>query len=140
MLVSHRGRLRNRGGDVAEIVHVHAELVDQLLLEPGIPDRRRAHVDPAPAGSEIERRTDHGDFARLLLHAHRHKANVPALMDQPDGPAATPARVLLVDDDATFLEALRPLIEQQPALTVVGAAHDGLAAIELADALLPDAV
>ena len=59
---------------------------------------------------------------------------------QPDGPAATPARVLLVDDDATFLEALRPLIEQQPALTVVGAAHDGLAAIELADALLPDAV
>jgi DNA-binding NarL/FixJ family response regulator len=61
-------------------------------------------------------------------------------MDQPDGPAATPARVLLVDDDATFLEALRPLIEQQPALTVVGAAHDGLAAIELADSLLPDAV
>ena len=61
-------------------------------------------------------------------------------MDQPDGPAATPARVLLVDDDATFLEALRPLIEQQPALTVVGFAHDGLAAIELADALLPDAV
>ena len=61
-------------------------------------------------------------------------------MDQPDGSAATPARVLLADDDESFLEALQPLIEQQPALTVVGTASDGLAAIELADALLPDAV
>lgn len=61
-------------------------------------------------------------------------------MDQPDGSAATPARVLLADDDESFLEALQPLIEQQPALTVVGTALDGLAAIELADTLLPDAV
>ena len=139
-IVTDRHRLGDRCGDVAEIVDARAELLDELLLEARVTDRRRAHVDPAPARSEIERRADHGDFAWHLLHAHRRKANVPALMDQPDGPAATPARVLLVDDDATFLEALRPLIEQQPALTVVGAAHDGLAAIELADALLPDAV
>jgi DNA-binding NarL/FixJ family response regulator len=46
----------------------------------------------------------------------------------------------LADDDVAFVESLRPLIEQQPELTVVGAAHDGLAAIELADELLPDAV
>jgi len=45
-----------------------------------------------------------------------------------------------VDDDVGFLDALRPLIEQQPSLTVVGAAHDGLAAIELVDTLGPDAV
>ena len=45
-----------------------------------------------------------------------------------------------MDDDVAFLDALRPLIEQQPSLTVVGAAHDGLAAIELADSLDPDAV
>jgi DNA-binding NarL/FixJ family response regulator len=49
-------------------------------------------------------------------------------------------RVLLADDDASFLESLRPLIEHQPELTVVGTAGDGLDAIELADALLPDAV
>lgn len=49
-------------------------------------------------------------------------------------------RVLLADDDATFLESLRPLIERQPELTVVGAAENGLHAIELADELLPDAV
>jgi DNA-binding NarL/FixJ family response regulator len=49
-------------------------------------------------------------------------------------------RVLLADDDSPFLEALSPLIERQPDLTVVGTAFDGLAAIELADELSPDAV
>jgi len=49
-------------------------------------------------------------------------------------------RVLLADDDSAFLESLRPLIEQQPELTVVGAAENGLHAIELAESLDPDAV
>ena len=61
-------------------------------------------------------------------------------MDQPDGTVAVPVRVLLVDDDPDFLESLRPLIEHQPVLTVAGIAHNGLAAIELADELDPDAV
>jgi DNA-binding NarL/FixJ family response regulator len=59
-------------------------------------------------------------------------------MEEAD--AAGTIRVLLADDDAPFLEALLPLIERQPALAVVGIAHDGLAAIELADELSPDAV
>jgi DNA-binding NarL/FixJ family response regulator len=54
--------------------------------------------------------------------------------------AAGRIRVLLADDDAPFLEALFPLIERQPELAVVGTAADGLAAIELADVLGPDAV
>lgn len=49
-------------------------------------------------------------------------------------------RVLLADDDGPFLAALSPLIERQPQLAVVGTANDGLAAIELADELGPDAV
>ena len=49
-------------------------------------------------------------------------------------------RGLLADDDQPFLEALSPLIERQPELAVVGRAFDGLAAIELADELSPDAV
>jgi two-component system chemotaxis response regulator CheB len=49
-------------------------------------------------------------------------------------------RVLLADDDEPFLSALSPLIERQPQLSVVGKARDGLAAIELADELSPDAV
>ncbi len=54
--------------------------------------------------------------------------------------AAGTIRVLLADDDGPFLEALSPLIERQPGLAVVGTALDGLAAIELADELSPDAV
>jgi DNA-binding NarL/FixJ family response regulator len=49
-------------------------------------------------------------------------------------------RVLLADDDAGYLDSLKPLIEHQPELTVVGAAENGLHAIELADELHPDAV
>src|SRR4051794_32076342 len=54
--------------------------------------------------------------------------------------AAGTIRVLLADDDGQFLDALSPLIERQPELAVVGTALDGLAAIELADELSPDAV
>ena len=49
-------------------------------------------------------------------------------------------RVLLADDEQPFLDALSPLTERQPQLAVVGTALDGLAAIELADELGPDAV
>jgi DNA-binding NarL/FixJ family response regulator len=56
------------------------------------------------------------------------------------GVGAAPVRVLLADDDAGFLDSLQPLIEHQPELTVVATAPNGLAAIELADALEPDAV
>ena len=49
-------------------------------------------------------------------------------------------RVLIADDDQPFLESLQKLIDRQPELTVIGAAGDGLEAIELADQLDPDAV
>ena len=62
------------------------------------------------------------------------------LADLPDGGSAAPVRVLLADDDDSFLESLRPLIEHQPELTVIGTAENGLDAIELADELGPDAV
>jgi DNA-binding NarL/FixJ family response regulator len=61
-------------------------------------------------------------------------------MDVADGGAAAPVRVLLADDDRAFLESLKPLIEHQPELTVVGTAENGLDAIEQADALAPDAI
>ncbi len=54
--------------------------------------------------------------------------------------SAAPVHVLLADDDSRFLESLRLLIDGQPHLTVAGTAGDGLAAIELADELAPDAV
>jgi DNA-binding NarL/FixJ family response regulator len=48
-------------------------------------------------------------------------------------------RVLLADDDEVFLASLRLLIEQQPELSVVGTATNGLAALELVDQLAPEA-
>ena len=49
-------------------------------------------------------------------------------------------RVLLADDDEGFLDSLRTVVDGHPQLTVAGTAENGLAAIELADALDPDAV
>ena len=49
-------------------------------------------------------------------------------------------RVLIADDDSAFLESLQALIDRQPELAVVGQAANGLEAIELAEALSPDAV
>jgi two-component system, NarL family, response regulator DesR len=51
----------------------------------------------------------------------------------------TPITVLLADDDEGFLASLGALIDGQPELTVIGSAPDGLAAIELAARLQPDA-
>jgi DNA-binding NarL/FixJ family response regulator len=62
------------------------------------------------------------------------------MANPPDVGAESGIRVLIADDDRPFLDSLRDLIERQPELSVVGAAADGLQAIELADALDPDAV
>ena len=49
-------------------------------------------------------------------------------------------RVLLADDDPPFLDSLALLIERQADLAVADTASDGLAAIELAEKLRPDAI
>ena len=138
-VIVDRERLRNRRLDVAEIVRHDAERLREMLRKLRIANRRRTHVDAAPAGAEIERSADQSHVPLGRLRAHRRKANVPPLVDPPEA-AAAPVRVLLADDDGSFLESLRPLIEHQPELTVVGTAENGLDAIELADELDPDAV
>src|SRR5438105_9393455 len=60
-------------------------------------------------------------------------------MSEEDAGSGT-IRVLLADDDRPFVESLVPLIERQPELAVVGSADNGLAAIELAEELRPDAI
>jgi DNA-binding NarL/FixJ family response regulator len=54
--------------------------------------------------------------------------------------AAHSIRVLVADDDRSFLGSLRELIDRQPELEVVATALDGIQAIELAEELEPDAV
>jgi DNA-binding NarL/FixJ family response regulator len=46
-------------------------------------------------------------------------------------------RVLICDDDAVFVEALRVTLAAEPELEVVGVARDGLEALELAESLAP---
>jgi DNA-binding NarL/FixJ family response regulator len=54
--------------------------------------------------------------------------------------SGTPVRVLLVDDQALFREALATLLEVRGEIEVVGEAGDGAAALEQAALLRPDVV
>jgi DNA-binding NarL/FixJ family response regulator len=49
-------------------------------------------------------------------------------------------RILLVDDDTRFLDALEALLETLPDVEVLGRAGDGLEAIDMAADLQPDVV
>ncbi|HEY6836048.1 MAG TPA: response regulator transcription factor [Gaiellaceae bacterium] len=61
-------------------------------------------------------------------------------MDSVRDAASHSIRVLVADDDRSFLNSLRELIDRQPELEVVATAVDGLQAIELAEDMGPDAV
>src|SRR5581483_3412064 len=63
---------------------------------------------------------------------------IPArLVSQPMVDA--PITVVLADDDAGYLASLRELVDRQPELSVVATAGNGLEAIDLVDALDPNA-
>lgn len=51
-----------------------------------------------------------------------------------------PVRVLVVDDQTLFREALTTLLEMRAEVEVVGAAEDGVEALELVERLRPDVV
>jgi two-component system, NarL family, nitrate/nitrite response regulator NarL len=55
-------------------------------------------------------------------------------------PAEGRINVVLVDDDKVFVEGLRTIVDEEPNLSVVGVAVNGLEAIELVDELTPEAV
>jgi DNA-binding NarL/FixJ family response regulator len=60
--------------------------------------------------------------------------------DLRSSPAGRRIKVLLADDDGVFVESLRKMVDEQPRLSVVGVAGDGLEAIELVEELDPEAV
>lgn len=56
-------------------------------------------------------------------------------------PPAAPVRALIADDERLVREQLLARLQQAwPALQIVGQAHDGLEAVEMAEALRPDVV
>ena len=52
----------------------------------------------------------------------------------------TDIKVLLVDDQELFREGVRVIVDAQEGMSVVGAAADGLEAVQLVDELTPDVV
>ena len=61
-------------------------------------------------------------------------------MSTADHAADLPIRVLLVEDQRILREGLRTILDLEADLQVVGEAENGLQAVDLAAALLPDVV
>lgn len=61
------------------------------------------------------------------------------MTENEESPAERRITVVLVDDDRSFVESLRGMVDE-PRLAVVGVAVDGLEALELVDELAPEAV
>jgi DNA-binding NarL/FixJ family response regulator len=59
--------------------------------------------------------------------------------ENEESPAERRITVVLADDDRGFVESLRGMVDE-PRLSVVGVAGDGLEALELVDELAPEAV
>jgi two-component system, NarL family, nitrate/nitrite response regulator NarL len=53
---------------------------------------------------------------------------------------ATPFRILVAEDDESFLDVITLVLEQDERFAVAGRARDGREAVELAQRLSPDAV
>ncbi|MEO5680775.1 MAG: EAL domain-containing protein, partial [Acidimicrobiales bacterium] len=70
--------------------------------------------------------------------AHHHPPSAPA--SGPDDQDAPARRVLIVDDDRTYRQALRLVIEGEPRYRVVAEADDGREAIALARHHEPDLI
>lgn len=64
----------------------------------------------------------------------------PALLDGAAAAAGTLIRVLVADDSAFMRTAITRMVESDPQLKVVGAAHNGVEALELAARLDPDVI
>jgi DNA-binding NarL/FixJ family response regulator len=61
-------------------------------------------------------------------------------MPEDAEPGQDVIRIVLADDDEGFLESLRALVDEHPALSVEATATDGLQATELVQELEPDAL
>jgi PAS domain S-box-containing protein len=62
------------------------------------------------------------------------------LMSQPSSASLPLIRVLLVDDHRTFREGLAHLLRESTDIQVIGEAHDGQHAVDMAQQLRPDVV
>src|SRR5207244_4169468 len=91
---------------------------------------------PAPRSSAAPMTATDCAFSSADIGA---RLTLPPMIPLRDA-AASSIRVLVADDDHSFLVSLRELIDHQPELEVVATAVDGLQAIELAEILNPDAV
>lgn len=67
-------------------------------------------------------------------------AGAPTLLDGPVRATAARIRVLVADDSAFMRTAITRMIESDPQLKVVGAAQNGVEALEMAATLNPDVI
>lgn len=113
----------------------------------------RERLDLLGGRLEITSRLGQGTCAKLIVPSkNRAKPTLSSVQpvnghtgfygraDQPPEAAASPIRVLLVDDHRLIREGLRSILEGQPDIVVVAEASEGRGALELIAVNRPDVV
>lgn len=95
---------------------------------------------------EIDSAPGHGARFRLLVAgdgaqpAAGRSVPLELPVNVPPRSVPGPLRILLVDDHADMIDAIRQVLHEQPGLSVIGQASNGLEAIARAHALGPDVI
>jgi DNA-binding NarL/FixJ family response regulator len=84
------------------------------------------------AGGSLDLRSSPGQGTQVIVH-------LPRVLERALEKEVSGLRVLLVDDHPLYLEGLRNMLSTR-GLQVVGTAHDGLEAVDLAGQLRPDLI
>ncbi len=87
------GRLEHGGLDVAPVEHLVAEALE-AVVQAGVADRRRAHVDAAAARAEVERGADDRDLLARLHGQNPTQGSGCRPLEAAPAPSARRARPL----------------------------------------------
>jgi len=138
--------IRIRKGAGESFIHIHdGEIIgaqcgdlngeDAFFRIMGWPDGSFETLTPMPG---IQQTINRGWQYLLMEGARRVDEAGPEHQQQPEKEPGQPIRLLIVDDSAIMIRALRDIFSSSDRLTVVGSAANGEEALKRIDELQPD--
>ncbi|MEE8525870.1 MAG: response regulator [Thermoanaerobaculia bacterium] len=127
-------------GDAVHVREAFQAGARGYVLKSSAPDELLAAIGEVLAENFFASPAVTGHLVEAFTAPQAAATPVPADASDPAVDAATPIRVLIVDDDATFRIIARAHLDHAAGVEVAGEAEDGLQGVELAVRLEPDVI